>query len=925
MALPPASHGNTRNAWYLQLKSTAANATAPREFSITKLACTDPEDIPTKDGKPTKPLGLVHGGVILGRKSSQTKEHGESGVFTSPILSRAHAQLTMSTNGHVYITDLSSLHGTSILPSGSNELVALNAYAPVQLCQDDTIVLGKEVFADGKEFAPFKLQVTFAYPELGQGSDNGTRRTLGKLTPEVCHGKFLALSQKPLIDNIISEIEKQTPVVVDSDDEDDIEVVETDKSSKYGIPAWMRYTSEAPISQARYENASNLGEEEDDIVAVPSKALIRRLGYGGRTKSQSVLHSDDENDEGDYPRNSAPLSPRADSGFDASEGEDEEDNEQDGPEVLGVREVIEDYVRFGSAQPSQVRASYRQSSDPVDDEPGQDAGPEDEPGQDPASRQSSPEYSPKIAPAAQLRCYSSSLEPLSDNPVAEDGSDHAKDDAVSLYNLDRILNQAEGHNTGDDIPQEKSLLDEIMDYQPSPALTTDAVPQATEGLNTKDVFDYDFVASAQRAAALRSAEIEAALIGRERAPRERRASAPVSVAGDDSECEDEAEPAQNPVAPHLEPEGQSAFDDAMSAGWPSEQDQLARETVDEAAAPATDGEEKASDEDGEEDDKDEEEDDEEEGGVAVEGAPAALTDQDEEEDEEMASDASSESSDSSHESDHSASESEDESESEGGSEEVEDSTSRQATDRKQLDVLEAIACNGPLGYDPRKGRGPLPDIYSGPEECLDDEQIGTYFTGLLERERKADADVDLEANYEQESDEESDERSEDEDEDVQESEAENKDKVVQQPSGAGAQDAGVIEVDAPENVEPAAVSATFASAQTTTPSTSSPASDRILTPVIGQKRPLPQEDDEDQDLVPVLQLQRLTSVQVPTETPGTSSAIEVTTAGKQNDSGAVVQPPAKRRNVAQAMGLVVLGAALGSIGTIASLMQLAEE
>lgn len=36
--------------------------------------------MPKKDGKLVKPVGLVHGGVILGRKSSQVKEKVGSGV-----------------------------------------------------------------------------------------------------------------------------------------------------------------------------------------------------------------------------------------------------------------------------------------------------------------------------------------------------------------------------------------------------------------------------------------------------------------------------------------------------------------------------------------------------------------------------------------------------------------------------------------------------------------------------------------------------------------------------------------------------------------------------------------------------------------------------------------------------------------------------
>lgn len=50
-----------------------------KDFSVTRLAASD--DIPRKDGKAVnKPVGLVLGGVILGRKSSQVKERIGSGV-----------------------------------------------------------------------------------------------------------------------------------------------------------------------------------------------------------------------------------------------------------------------------------------------------------------------------------------------------------------------------------------------------------------------------------------------------------------------------------------------------------------------------------------------------------------------------------------------------------------------------------------------------------------------------------------------------------------------------------------------------------------------------------------------------------------------------------------------------------------------------
>ncbi|ODN80513.1 hypothetical protein, variant 1 [Cryptococcus amylolentus CBS 6039] len=780
----------------------------------------------------------------------------------------------MSTNGHVYITDLSSLHGTSILPAGSSELVLLDPYSPIQLCQNDTIVLGKDVYADGKEFTPFKLQVVFAQPVFGKGSDKGTRKSIGKLTPEDCTGKFLALSQTPLLEKNVSKI-NDAPVVIDSDDENDIEMLEGDKSSKYGIPAWMRYASEAPISHARYENAADLSDEDgDDIVAIPNNEDI---GLQRVAKSQSILYSDDEGGDDDYPRGTAHVSLEGD----VVASEDEDDNEQDGPEVQGVREVIGSFT----------------------------------------SRQSSPEYSPKIVPAAR--------------PEKEFNASLSKE---SPFSLSSILNQAEGRGKRDGSLQGKSLFD---DYQSSPAPFADC--HALQGLDSEGVFDYEFEATAQRAAveqdkyaedtevnqsAKVSASDLAAFLASEILPAQ---SVPAfSVEDSESESGDEAEPTQAPVAPQHEPEGQNAFDDAMSDGWPSEQDQAPVQSNADFAA--TGGDEVLSE-------------GEEESGVTTGDEEQPLSAASDDQDEGLVSDAPSDTSYESEDSavddeESSASESEGESNSESESEsegESEIDASKHEAVKKQRDLLRAIT-----GKDIKKPNSKqsklqwlgtsLPDIYRGPEECLDDQQLAEYMRGAAER--GADAGSDPEVASQAESEDEDEDEGEGEDESVQqesESEARNDDRDVQSGAEEESDDEDApfptqyveaIDVDAPDTLEPAADLAAI-NDPIATPSTSSPASNRILTPIIGQKRSLPQDDEEDEDLVPVLQLKRLASVQVPTETPGESSVIEVNTAIAQDDK--VVQPPAKRRNVAQAMGLVVLGAALGSIGTIAGLMQLAEE
>lgn len=122
--------------------------------------------------------------------------------MTSPIISRSHAQINITPNGHIYLTDLASLHGTQIIPSGSilscissfNEPnpqpIRLKPYSPVQICDGDTVFLGKSVQSGREDYRPIKVRVSFHYPELGRGSGSGAKRTsIGPWT-DSANGKF---------------------------------------------------------------------------------------------------------------------------------------------------------------------------------------------------------------------------------------------------------------------------------------------------------------------------------------------------------------------------------------------------------------------------------------------------------------------------------------------------------------------------------------------------------------------------------------------------------------------------------------------------------------------------------------------------------------------------------------------------------------
>ncbi|WWC71840.1 uncharacterized protein I206_105799 [Kwoniella pini CBS 10737] len=127
-----------------------------------------------------EPKALVRGGLILGRKSSNASS--KNGLFNSPIISRAHAQLVVSKKGQVYLIDLKSSHHTFIEDKGETHIIPPRS--PFQLLHGDTIHLGKTVFSKGKNFEPVKLDIAYRYPRLGDLLQiDGKREELNHLDP----------------------------------------------------------------------------------------------------------------------------------------------------------------------------------------------------------------------------------------------------------------------------------------------------------------------------------------------------------------------------------------------------------------------------------------------------------------------------------------------------------------------------------------------------------------------------------------------------------------------------------------------------------------------------------------------------------------------------------------------------------------------
>lgn len=194
--------------------------------------------------------------------------------------------------------------------------------------------------ASNKSYAPVKFTVSFRYPELGQGSRDGERKYLGELSQEDLAEKFLFANQKFLAAKAIKSTDTWKKSMTTSLDYSVIPgAAISGKSSKephkYGIPEWMRYSSEEP----QLENipmVADSGDDDDGIISISSKSRTSRISQ--RSDHQSVLSlSSDEEDE--WPRGSS--NEIADEGRNGEVDDNSFTDYDDlgSPEVFGVHEA----------------------------------------------------------------------------------------------------------------------------------------------------------------------------------------------------------------------------------------------------------------------------------------------------------------------------------------------------------------------------------------------------------------------------------------------------------------------------------------------------------------------------------------------------------------------------------------------------------
>ncbi|KAL5512423.1 hypothetical protein ACEPAG_3415 [Sanghuangporus baumii] len=93
-------------------------------------------------------------------------------AFSSPVMSRRHARITFAMDGSVTVMDLGSMHGTYLGGVDFDGLLPekLKPRRHYTLRAGDTILLGKPVNRDEKDWKPVAIRVTFLY-------DTGARPT----------------------------------------------------------------------------------------------------------------------------------------------------------------------------------------------------------------------------------------------------------------------------------------------------------------------------------------------------------------------------------------------------------------------------------------------------------------------------------------------------------------------------------------------------------------------------------------------------------------------------------------------------------------------------------------------------------------------------------------------------------------------------
>ncbi|GJE95253.1 hypothetical protein PsYK624_114360 [Phanerochaete sordida] len=108
--------------------------------------------------------------ILIGRRSSvSTKPQADEtdrALFRCPVISRRHARIMFTQYGNVYLSDLSSHHGTHILRPGEKASTMIKADTPSVLADGDTITFGKVVGREDSIVRPIiaKVRLLFGAP-----------------------------------------------------------------------------------------------------------------------------------------------------------------------------------------------------------------------------------------------------------------------------------------------------------------------------------------------------------------------------------------------------------------------------------------------------------------------------------------------------------------------------------------------------------------------------------------------------------------------------------------------------------------------------------------------------------------------------------------------------------------------------------------
>lgn len=347
--------------WFLRLQPLEDVTEPAKTFTLAQLVCNDDQqDKPEATwykplDKKLPPGGLTSGGVIIGRKSSTAPEddtkHATVSVkiracaqladthvqgYSIPVLSRYHAQINVTRNGHVYLTDLRSMHGSKIFSLSIDRpghTHSASHLSPVQLLSSDIIILGKSISSKSEAHKPLKLMVTFNVAQYGIGSDNGKRKTLGRLDTETAWRKFANTSHLPdLIRRFSTAMSsKYSAHIVEVKEVANVEVISVSSSSPTRSVSPRPVDSPPTESNHPVRNRSTIERDDEDMPFIDrpwrrasSPPEQYPLDFGVYGIPQSALYPSDQEEE--LPRGAGGAA-------NSSESSHAEDIE---PEALGV-------------------------------------------------------------------------------------------------------------------------------------------------------------------------------------------------------------------------------------------------------------------------------------------------------------------------------------------------------------------------------------------------------------------------------------------------------------------------------------------------------------------------------------------------------------------------------------------------------------